>query len=298
MGRHQGSALSAHRPYRIQVAAQVSGVSEGLIRAWERRYGVLVLARTKAGYRTYGDADIEVLKRLKQLTDEGVSISQAVLLLPKIRREAKGGKAHKPPRALQLQRWSEEVLLAASRLDQAAIDATLDEAAHSMPPILFSEEFIAPLLREVGERWHQGTLTIAEEHLITSAARQRLVTLLEQAPRRAKRHVVCACPANENHELGLLGAALRFRHAGWRVTFLGAQTPIEHLDRVVRAVRPDLVAISAIETRGAAEYVKQLEATLPQGTHVVLGGAGAPRNTAFHVIEGNTDWARLLRSSK
>ena len=51
--------------YRIQVAAQISGVNEPLIRAWERRYGVLKPRRTPGGYRTYSDADIQVLKKLK-----------------------------------------------------------------------------------------------------------------------------------------------------------------------------------------------------------------------------------------
>lgn len=293
------------RAYRIQVAAQVSGVKEGLIRAWERRYGVLNPVRTPGGYRTYGEADIELLKRLKQLTDEGVSIAQAVKLLPSIRREVKGAKQTlKAPRGPQLQRWREEILHAAQRLDQVGIEAGLDEALRSTPPLAFYEELLAPLMREVGDRWHQGTLTVAEEHLISFAARQRLQSLFASAPKRSKQHVVCACPPDDEHELGLLGAALKFRHAGWRVTFLGARTPVEHLARVVRSLEPDLVALSVVGTAGAAQTLVELAAALPEGTRVVLGGSAASRHApwakqhGFQIVETAADWSRLLRKKK
>ena len=295
------------RAYRIQVAAQVSGVKEGLIRAWERRYGVLDPVRTPAGYRTYSDADIEVLKRLKQLTDEGVSIAQAVELLPSIRREVKArktGKTIKVPRATQLKRWRDDILLAAQRLDQPGIEATLDEALRSTPPVPFYEDLIAPLLREVGERWHQGTLTVAEEHLISFAARERLISLLAGAPRKAAHHVICACPQEDQHELGLIGAALRFRHAGWRVTFLGARTPAEHLERAVRALSPDLVALSLVEPTGSSDYLNEVAARLPEGIHVVIGGQAAHRNAAlaekhgFQLVATDEDWTKLLRRTR
>lgn len=295
------------RTYRIHMAAEMTGVSEGLIRAWERRYGVLKPKRTPSGYRAYTQADIEVLKRLKKLTEEGVAIAEAVRLLPKIKREAKEhvdslDGPRKAPQEEQFTQWRQEVLVAAERLDQQSIEAVLDDAMASMPPVSFFEEVILPLQREVGDRWHAGRLTIAEEHLVTQAARQRVLTLLHQAPKRARRHVVAACFPTEDHELGLMGVALKFRHAGWRVTFLGARTPPEHLARVVRAVKPDLVALSAVsqdeETMRSA--LGQVISMLPQGAKVVLGGAAAlaSRETAAQlgaqVIETQAQWEELL----
>jgi len=274
------------RTYRIHVAAEMSGVSEGLIRAWERRYGVLKPRRTPSGYRAYTGLDIEVLKRLKQLTSEGVSIAEAVKLLPEVRRKAKEAldEAQAPRRAPkkdQVEAWQQAVLAAAERLDQQAVEQVLDEAMASLPPVAFFTEVLAPLQREVGERWHRGAFTVAEEHLVTQAARQRVLALLHQAPRRAKRHVVAACFPNEDHELGLMGAALRFRHEGWRVTFLGARTPVEHLAHVVRVVKPDLVALSAVGDDGAAALRSTLAAiqgALPEGTRLVVGGAAFDRH--------------------
>lgn len=295
------------RTYRIHMAAEMTGVSEGLIRAWERRYGVLKPRRTPSGYRAYTQADIEVLKRLKKLTEEGVAIAEAVRLLPRIRREAKEhveglDSPRKPPQEEQFAKWRQEVLVAAERLDQQAIEAVLDEAMGSMPPVAFFEEVVFPLQREVGDRWHDGRLTVAEEHLVTQASRQRVLTLLHQAPRRAKRHVVCACFPTEDHELGLMGVALKFRHAGWRVTFLGARTPPEHLARVVKAVSPELVALSAVSPKPeeVTALLQQIIEALPEKTKVVIGGAAALGAKAAvtklgaRFVESADEWEQLL----
>lgn len=295
------------RTYRINVAAEMSGVSEGLIRAWERRYGVLKPKRTPSGYRAYTEADIAVLKRLKQVTEEGVSIAEAVQLLPGIKRDVREALEQraqpKPPLPGQPQRWRQEILIAAERLDQQSVELVLDEAMASIPPLAFWDEVLAPLQREVGERWHAGSLTIAEEHLVTQAARQRVITLLHQAPRRSKRHVVCACFPKEDHELGLMGAALRFRHAGWRVTFLGARTPVEHLARVVRVVQPQVVALSCVNDEGVDVFRNALTALMLErgsGATFVVGGRGAELNRSTvealgaKVVATSAEWDALL----
>src|SRR5690349_21233893 len=111
----------AERTYRIHIAAELSGVRVELIRAWERRYGVLSPERTPAGYRVYTDRDVALLKRLKQLTDEGVAISEAAKLLPQLRAEV-GAEAHAftgSGHGTNLDAWLEAALAAAGAYDQA-----------------------------------------------------------------------------------------------------------------------------------------------------------------------------------
>jgi MerR family transcriptional regulator, light-induced transcriptional regulator len=296
-----------NRTFRIHIAAEMTGLSEAVIRAWERRYGVLTPRRSASGYRAYTAADIEVLRRLKKLTEEGVAISEAVRLLPRIKKEAKEhvvslATPRKPPKQAQFEQWHRDVLAAASQLDQLAVEAVLDDAMASMPPVAFFEEFLMPLQREMGQRWHDGVSTVAEEHLVTQAARQRMFTLLQQAPKRARRHVVCACLPNEDHELGLLGVALKFRHAAWRVTFLGARTPTENLVRLVKELAPELVALSGLNVRtdDLEGMISPVIAALPPGGQVVLGGAGIDARRALvkalggRVVESEEDWAELL----
>ena len=123
--------------FRIQMAAEISGVKEGLIRAWERRYGVLKPARSPGGYRTYTQADIEVLKRLKRLTEEGVAIAEAVKLLPSIRREARDVEEHpaprsKGPREEQLKAW--KTMKALERTVRALQEASVQSISLAKQP--------------------------------------------------------------------------------------------------------------------------------------------------------------------
>src|SRR5512146_723111 len=63
--------------YTIKQAALRSGVSVPLIRAWERRYGVVLPGRTAARYRLYDDAEVERLRTMRRLVDDGWSPSAA-----------------------------------------------------------------------------------------------------------------------------------------------------------------------------------------------------------------------------
>lgn len=272
----------AERTYRIQKAAELAGVPAGLLRAWERRYGVVHPRRTGGGYRAYTESDVELLRRLRQLTEEGVAISDAVRLLPDLRRELKERVGAPRPAAAssqsQLALWQERALQAARRLDQRAIGTVLDEVLAALPPLAAWELVLAPLQREVGARWHDGALGVAEEHAVTHEVRVRLLSMLHGAPRLARRHVVCACLPREDHEIGLLGAALRFRHAGFRVTYLGPRTPVEQVLRTVEAVKPDLVALSSVSDPGRKELratLKSIASALPSSVRVVIGGRAA-----------------------
>ncbi|XXF79017.1 MerR family transcriptional regulator [Myxococcaceae bacterium GXIMD 01537] len=300
--------MSAERTYRIHIAAELSGVSAELIRAWERRYGVLSPQRTAAGYRAYTDRDIAVLRRLKQLTGEGVSISDAVKLLPGIHAGLEPAPPPAVPRAegsmSSVEAWREAVLGAAEAFDQPRVAAIIDEVLAALPPLKAFEGVLAPVQREVGERWHAGRLSVAQEHLVSQVVRARLMGLLHASPENpGQRHAVLACFPDEEHEIGLLGAALRLRHAGVRVTLLGQRVPAEDLGRAVAALGPDLVGLSAVTDRGADAFEATLTGlmrALPPGLPVWVGGPGAEAHAELcgrlgaRCFRGPEAWAVLL----
>lgn len=296
----------AERTYRINVAAELSGVSVELIRAWERRYGVLAPRRTAAGYRVYTERDVALLRRLRQLTEQGVSIGEAVELLPQLWAEvdSAAGRGAGPVGEVSVQAWQEQVLAAAAALDQERVSAVLDEVLAALPPLKAYEEVLAPLQREVGERWHAGQFTVGQEHLVTQVVRARLISLLHAAPQNGSgRHAVLACLPEEQHEIGLLGAALRLRHEGIRVTLLGQRVPPEDVGRLAVELRADLVGLSAVMDPGEAVFEQVLRAILgrvPEGVAVWVGGAAAQvhrdlcERLGAHVFTGPEDWAKLL----
>lgn len=293
------------RLYRISVVADMVGLSENLLRAWERRYAILEPQRTGSGYRAYTEADVELLRRVKQLTQEGVSIAEVVPLLPALRREVKAGRGAASPATTDgsaVDRWIAAIIDAAHRSQQAEVVAVLDEVFAALSPIAAFEQLIVPVQRAVGDLWHASQLTAAQEHVVTHAVRARLLALIHGAPASARRHVVCACLPEEDHEIGLLGVALRFRDAGFRVTYVGARTPVEHLGTLAFALKPELIALSQvhdIERRELKRVLGALLRAVPAGTKVLVGGPGAEAHAALveelgAVIVAPGDWPRLL----
>jgi MerR family transcriptional regulator, light-induced transcriptional regulator len=293
----------AERTYRIHVAAELSGVRVELIRAWERRHGVLVPRRTAAGYRVYTDRDVALLRRLKQLTEEGVSISEAAAMVPRLLEELDATRALPEPGATNVQAWLAELLAAARALNQARVAEVLDEVLAALSPLKAFDEVLLPLQREVGERWHTGTFSVGQEHLVTQEVRARLINLLHAAPDRGHRRAVLACFPDEQHELGLLGVALRMRHAGVSVTLLGQRVPAAEVGRMARELKADVVGLSAVMDLGARDFKETLSRILegmPRGTPVWVGGAAARlhcevgERLGAHVFESGDDWPRLL----
>ncbi|MBU8898777.1 transcriptional regulator [Corallococcus sp. H22C18031201] len=297
----------AERTYRIHIAAELSGVRVELIRAWERRYGILTPERTPSGYRVYTERDVALLKRLKQLTDEGVAISEAARMVPRLLSELASepppGEVRPAVNGAQLEAWKAAMLSAAEDYDQTRVSEILDEALSALPPLKAYEDVLSPVQLEVGDRWHAGLLTVAQEHLVSQMVRMRMVSMLHGAPKGGRRHAVLSCFPEEQHEIGLLGAALRLRHAGVRVTLLGQRVPAADLGRVVTRLRPDLVGLSCVTDEGRAAFESMLTAlvdAMPRGQLVWVGGRAALAHRevcariGVRLFEDERDWTRLL----
>jgi DNA-binding transcriptional MerR regulator/methylmalonyl-CoA mutase cobalamin-binding subunit len=271
------------RRYRIGDVASRTGLSEHVIRAWERRYGVPVPQRTAGGYRVYTEDDVRLLRRLRELTEDGVPISEAVNVAANRAAESaeRGTSVAASANGAQVRAWERAIITAAMSLDQRAVEAALDQALAALPALVVYERLMVNVQRQVGEHWGEGRLGVAEEHLVSQVVRARLVRLFHTAPANGRRHVVCACFPEDQHEIGLLGAALRFRRAGFRVTYLGARTPAAELTRVVRELRPDVVALSCVQDPGARvvrNVLREVSRNLPRGTRLVVGGRGGEKH--------------------
>ena len=247
------------------------GIPRPTLLAWERRYKILEPPRSKSGHRLYTDADVAVLKGLKNLVDQGYTISEAV----RLQRQARAPAAPSEPGA-----QARELHL---RLADCLVAFDRDGADKLMPSVgqlTFAQAIdlvYMPLLRETGARWADGRISIAQEHFVSGWCREQLFSIfhgLGSGP-SAGTTAVCALAPGEIHELGLLAIAIHMMLRGWRVTWLGADLPIEELCRYVAKETPRLVCMSVITsgtTEQVTEWAQQLRATSPSSTVVAIGG--------------------------
>ncbi len=255
----------------IAALAQRTGVAPDTLRKWEQRYQILQPDRTSGGQRRYSERDVARVHWLRARLDEGYRIGEAATLLGTV-----GGEPARSPRD-HLNRLVESL----ERGDTAEIGLRLDQAFALLDVDDALDAVVRPLLQTVGERWATGALTVAEEHLVSEAVRSRLGHLLADAGGGVRGVAVLACAPGERHELGLMMAAIALRRDGWKVVYLGADTPLSDALALARRVQARLLGVSL----AMAEHARTLEAalattTMPDGVSLVLGGSGSSRAIA------------------
>ncbi|HYJ79002.1 MAG TPA: MerR family transcriptional regulator, partial [Longimicrobiaceae bacterium] len=261
--------------YRIKRVAHLTGINPATLRAWERRYQLVAPARTGAGYRVYSDEDVATLTRIKRLTDEGLTIGEAI---SRARRAccalAAGARA---PAVAEVRCELREALL---RFDRPGALTAWARAAH-LPSERRAEELLLAMMREVGDLWEQGDACVAQEHFASGFVHEQLGRMIAElgGGGAGGPEGVCAGFPGERHELGLLAAALRLAGAGWRVLYLGADVPLAETRQVVRARHPALLCTSAVVRQSPGDFrtlAEDLRALAPRETAVVMGGPGIP----------------------
>ena len=141
---------------------------------------------------------------------------------------------------------------------------------------------ILPYLRELGDRWERGDASVAQEHFASIVIRGRLLALARGWDRGAGPRALLACAPGEQHELGLMVFGLALRQHGWKITFLGADTPVETLGAAVAELKPAAVVVTAL-TPDKLEPIRGPLAELGRQTRLLLAGAGARDDYAVDV---------------
>jgi DNA-binding transcriptional MerR regulator len=248
---------------RIRTIARLTGIREATLRAWERRYGFPRPVRNESNYRVYSREEVEHIRRVARLISEGLAVSEAIAQVRTL------PVAELPVRERLVERFWSAVMV----LDGDEADRVLGEAQATMDVEAYCDTLLMPLLREMGAR-----LDIAREHLASALIRQRLRALvLAEDARREGPQALLACPERDLHEGGLLALGLHLKRKGWRVMLLGADTPVEALQAACQQVHPELVALSCVRRREAAELEQLLRGVVGAcaPSLVVVGGPGA-----------------------
>jgi DNA-binding transcriptional MerR regulator len=256
---------------RIGELSRRSGVSPELLRAWERRYGLLRPTRSEGGFRLYSEQDERRVGGMRANLARGLSAAEAArLALAEPAAEPVASDGGAPATA----RGATELRDALDALDETAGHAALDRllADLSVPAVL--DAVVLPYLRELGDRWERGEVTVGQEHFASNLLRGRLLGLARGWDGGVGPRALLACPPGELHDLALIAFGLALRARGWRITYVGADTPLSTLGEMASELRPDAVVLAATTAeRFAADEaaLRSLAATAP----LWLAGPGA-----------------------
>jgi methanogenic corrinoid protein MtbC1 len=205
------------------------------------------------------------ISRLAPLSDERLA---ALLDAPADRRTQ--GAAH----ALV-----ERILGAATEFRSVDCEQAITLAIAMLPPQRLVAEVLQPLLREVGERWHRGELSIAHERMVSKIVARHVGLMLDAYDRAARREsVVFATLQGERHELGLLMSAMICASRGFKVHYLGADLPAVEIARFARELGASVVALSVVWQERIGDVTAQLAelaSALPPDTAIWVGGSAS-----------------------
>src|SRR5689334_6591399 len=276
---------------RIGELSRRLGVSDHVLRAWESRYGLLQPVRSAGGFRLYSEADESRVRRMQAYLADGLSAAEAAraVLGEDDGTQADPGRAAGPQRAPAASELSFDLRQALDAFDEPAAQAVLDRLVSDLSLTAVLRDVVVPYLTELGERWERGTASVAQEHFASNLIRGRLAGLARGWGNGHGPRAVLACPPGELHDLALMAFGIVLNRNGWRIDYLGMNTPVEELARTVDARPPDLVVLAATLPENLEPFAAQLT-VLAQRAPLALAGAGATPQMAAAV------GARLLTS--
>jgi DNA-binding transcriptional MerR regulator len=256
---------------RIGELSRRTGVAPELLRAWERRYGLLRPERSEGGFRLYSDADERRVGIMREHLRHGLAAAEAARLAV----AADDGGVSEPPESQpQLEAAATRLRSSLDEFDETGAQAALDElfAAFTIETVLAA--VVLPYLVELGERWSTGEATVAQEHFASNLIRGRLLAIGRGWDSGSGPRAVLACAPGELHDLGLIAFGLTLGRRGWRITYLGPDTPVESLVETAARLMPELVVVSSTAKRRLTPLVEPLTA-LGRKTRVAIAGSGA-----------------------
>jgi len=269
--------------YNIAAVERDTGLSKDVLRMWERRYGFPEPARDHNGERLYTTEQIERLRLIKRLMDQGhrpgklmaTSTEELTLLAPRRARAPDPGATRCDAADL------EQLLALIKQHDASAYAHALHQRLIRQGMDYFVQDIVAPLTHRVGEAWEDGRFQVFEEHLFTELTKRVLRQAIAALPGgTGSPRVLLTSVPDEQHILGLLMIEALLALDGAECIPLGTQMPVIEISRAAEAHRADIVALSfsiAFPARQIPPLLQQIRAAIPHDIDIWVGGAGVSR---------------------
>jgi DNA-binding transcriptional MerR regulator len=234
--------------------ARTLGISPTTLRTWDHRYGLGPSTREEGKHRRYDATDVGKLRRMIELTGQGISPASAASIVL-------GGSQEVT---------KEDFAAAASMFDAPALSRLTTEVTDKLGVVEAWETVLVPFLVELGERAVAGGGGIAVEHVATSSITHALHKIGDPVE-NGRLPVVLAAAPEEQHSLPLDALAAALAERGLASRNLGARVPSVALLTAVRLLAPAAVVIWAHDPAHAG-LTPLTE--LPKDTALLVGGPG------------------------
>lgn len=267
-------------PYKIGTLAKLTGFSPALLRAWERRFGLITPDRGEGHQRVYGDDDLAVLKRVRALVAQGRSIGEiAAHGRTRLLTGIEPAKAESSVGAVGAGALCRRIVDGALALDARQLGGALDEAFSALGANRAVADVVIPAEVKIGELWEAGRCSIASEHMVSSRFLHRLGRLLDDAQPTVETapRVMAACFPDEHHQLGLLIVSWHLARHGIRVEYLGSAMPFDDLAKACANSAPRALLLSVMRRQAFDRHQRELVRRFKDGPATVyVGGQGVP----------------------
>ena len=286
----------------IRVVSRRTGLSPALLRAWEKRYGVVTPSRSEGGQRLYSDEDVHRLALLHRVVEEGRNISQVSsltleqleALVEEDQQERIGPPIPEPLDTVSVLGILERARRAVGEMAPRELERVLTRGAMAVSVPTLTDDILTPLLEGIGSSWRKGQLGPAHEHLASVVIRRFLEWLLNTVDASEGAPVlVAATPAGERHELGALLSAVSAAAEGWKGVYLGPDLPASEIASAALSLDAQVVTLSLVDPALRSffpEEIMALRRALPPSIRLVVGG---PKEIMAEVEE-EVDGAELM----
>jgi MerR family transcriptional regulator, light-induced transcriptional regulator len=267
----------------IKVVAQRTGLTQHVIRIWEKRYKAVSPRRSDTNRRFYSAQEVTRLLLLRQAIQNGFAIGHIAQLsdlqLSAIIQETTNKESLSFQSNNTYAQYLEECLLAIYEMDTERLDQILTKAQVELSPQILIESLIIPLLTKIGDLWQLGRFRIVQEHFASAVIRNFLGRLKsELKPSQIAPKLIVATPTGQLHELGALIVALVAAYQGWNVIYLGSNLPSEELAKAVEQHKANTIGLSIIHPSDDPYLhleLKKLPKLFGKKVTILVGGQAA-----------------------
>ena len=271
-------------PIDLSIAAveRDTGIGKDTLRVWERRYGFPTPHRDAHGERNYPMVQVEKLRVIKRLMDQGHRPGRIVAQpLEALQHLSRGEFTLRSPQVLPHDPAHDDLAAYITLLqnqDDEGLRTQLLKTLSQEGLQKFVAQWVAPLIVMVGEAWARGDLAVHQEHLFTECVSRILRQAIAAIPKVAtgtKPTVLLTTFPQEVHGLGLLMVESVLALQGCRCVSLGTQTPVRDIAQAAIACRADVVGLSfsvSMNPNHIVDGLAELKRLLPDHIEVWVGG--------------------------